>query len=358
MKARLTAAAFAALLSVAPALAADPFGTAGSFRQSGWAQCDAMHEWMNGACDPAPVDATLEPKARALAHVERGKQLVAIARMEPAQQAAKAAVEADPNSIAALTFLGRLELSLFHRDLAEQALNAGLLIDPRDPALLATRAELLLSKGEKRLALEDISRALEIKPNVFDALWIKARIYRALDQLDRAEEDLGRALEIEPADRHARVMRSQVRLHMGKFEGAIEDTSQVLKEHSDPSAIEVRAIANTALGRHAKALDDLTELLGPPGEPTLAPTTRHYHGLLVQRAILLARLGRKDEIAKDIETLVSMGGQRGLLRMQVHLRKSGFRDVPLDGKRTPLFDDALIACLVNQACANGLSQRT
>jgi tetratricopeptide (TPR) repeat protein len=358
MSARLVVAVFAALLSAAPGLAADPFGTAGSFRQSGWAHCDAMQEWMNGACDPAPVDATLEPKARAQAHVERGKQLVAIARMGPAQQAANAAVEADPTSIAALTFRGRLELSLLHHDLAEQALNAGLLIDPRDPALLATRAELLLGKGEKQLALEDISRALEIKPGVFDALWIKARIYRALGQLDRAEEDLGRALEIEPDDRHARVMRSQVRLHMGKFEGAVEDTSRVLEQHSDGSAIEVRAIANTALGRHARALDDLTLLLGAPGEPTLAPTTRHYHGLLVQRAILLARLGRKDEIAKDIETLVNMGGQRGLLRMQVHLRKSGFRDVPLDGKRTPLFDDALIACLVNQACANGLSQRS
>jgi hypothetical protein len=52
-----------------------------------------------------------------------------------------------------------------------------------------------------------------------------------------------------------------------------------------------------------------------------------------------------------------MSDQRCLLRMQVHLRKSGFRDVPLDGKRTPLFDGALVACLVNQACANGLSQR-
>jgi tetratricopeptide (TPR) repeat protein len=112
---------------------------------------------------------------------------------------------------------------------------------------------------------------------------MKARIHRALGQLNRAEEDLRRALEIEPDDRDARVMRSQVGLHLGRFEGAIEDASRVLEQHGDPSAIEVRAIANTALGRHAKALDDLTQLLGPPGEPRLASTTLHNHGLLVQR---------------------------------------------------------------------------
>jgi hypothetical protein len=42
MSMRLAVAAWAVLLSAAPALAADPFGTAGSFRQAGWAQCDAM----------------------------------------------------------------------------------------------------------------------------------------------------------------------------------------------------------------------------------------------------------------------------------------------------------------------------
>ena len=359
MSARVVIAAFACVLSLAPALAADPFGTAGSFRRFGWAHCDApINERMTGACDPAPVNASLEPKALALAHIERGKALIALARGEEARKAASAAVQADPTSIAALTFRGRIELSLRNHGAAEGALNAGLLLDPRDPALLATRAELLFDLDKRRLALEDVTLALQIRPDDFDALWIKARIYMGLDQVERADDDLTRALEIEPDDRYARVMRSQVRLRMGQFKDAIEDASLVLQRHGDPMAIEVRATANTALGRRAEALDDLAQLVGPPGEPTLAPTTRHNYGLLMQRAILLAELGRKGELAKDIATLVAMGGKRGLLRMQVYLRKNGFQDVPLDGQRTPVFDEALWSCLANRACASGLSQRT
>src|SRR5258708_3605490 len=75
-----------ALLGLAPAEAADPFGTAGSFRQAGWAQCGVpITELMKGACDPAPVDPALEPHERVRAHIARARALVSFARMEEAQ---------------------------------------------------------------------------------------------------------------------------------------------------------------------------------------------------------------------------------------------------------------------------------
>jgi tetratricopeptide (TPR) repeat protein len=360
MRARLVLAALAAVSLNTAALAADPFGTAGAFRRLGWAQCDKpFEEWKDGACDPAPVDATLDPVARSGAHIERAKLLVAQTRMEEALRAANAAVADDPRSIAALTFRGRLELSLQHPDVAERDFNAALLLDPRNPVLLASRAETLLRNGATRAALDDVTAALAQTPDSFDALWIKARIYIALGQRERAEEDLERALRIEPDERQVRLFRSQQRLHMGKFQGAVDDATLILDRHrGDSSAREVRAVANTALGRRAEAVADLGEILGPPGEPTPAVGMRHYHGLLMQRAMLLVQLDRRDEATRDIDTLVRAGGKQAMLRMQVHLRRSGFPDIALDGQRSTAFDEALKACLLNQACARGLTQPT
>src|SRR5947209_7413508 len=77
-----------ALLALTPAEAADPFGTAGSFRRAGWAQCGVpITELMKGACDPAPVDPLLEPHERVRAHIARARALVSFARMEEAQKA-------------------------------------------------------------------------------------------------------------------------------------------------------------------------------------------------------------------------------------------------------------------------------
>jgi hypothetical protein len=80
----------------------------------------------------------------------------------------------------------------------------------------------------------------------------------------------------------------------------------------------------------------------------------HFGQLLVQRAVLLAKLGRTDDANRDLDTIVATGGKRALLRMQVYLRKNGFKDLPLDGERTAAFDQAVEACFINQACGRGL----
>jgi tetratricopeptide (TPR) repeat protein len=360
MIARFILAGLAAVSIHTMARAADPFGTAGAFRRIGWAQCDKpFEEWKKGACDPAPVDPSLDPVSRSRAHIERAKLLLAQTRMEQAQQDADAAVQADPRSIAALTFRGRLGLSLRRSEDAERDFNAALLLDPRNPVLLASRAEALFIAGQTRAALDDVTGALERTPDSFDALWIKARIYVALGQRDRAAHDLDRALKIEPDDRRVRLFRAQQRLQQGKFQGAVDDTTMILDQHrGDTSAREVRAVAQIALGRRAEAVADLAEVLGAPGEPTPAVSTRHYHGLLMQRTMLLVQLGRRDEASRDIDTLTRAGGKQAMLRMQVHLRKNGFPDVPLDGQRSTAFDEALKICLLNQACARGLAQPT
>ena len=148
MISRLALVAFALALA-SPALAGDPIGTAGTFRSVGWAQCRAPYEeWKQGACDPAPVDATLTGSSLARAHIERSVALLAQTRTEEALKAANAAVAIDPTNVSSLTFRGRLLSTLLKLDAAERDLNAALMIEPTNPVLLASRAEVLLNAGK------------------------------------------------------------------------------------------------------------------------------------------------------------------------------------------------------------------
>jgi len=55
------------------------------------------------------------------------------------------------------------------------------------------------------------------------------------------------------------------------------------------------------------------------------------------------------------DAVLNLGGRPALTAMQLHLRKNGFPDVPLDGKRSAALDDAALACFVDQACGRGLT---
>jgi tetratricopeptide (TPR) repeat protein len=345
-------------LGVVSALAADPMGSAGSFRSVGWAQCQAPHaEWQRGACDPAPVDGSLSGSPLAHAHVERARALVAQTRMEEALKAADAAVAADPDNVAGRTLRGRLLATLGRSDAAERDYNAGLMLAPGDPVLRASRAELLLGRGDTRAALADIQAATAQRPDDVDVLWIKARIHMRLPRFDVAERDLDRAVAIEPEERRTRLLRAQLRLRLGNYVGAADDASHVLSGRpSDPTARETRAIARIGLDRPAEAIDDLNAILGPPGEASPAVASPHYREFLFQRALLLAQLGRAKDADADIGTLLRAGGKQAVLRVQLYLRQHGFPDVRVDGERSSGFDDAFRACIVDQACGRGLTR--
>lgn len=345
-----------ATLSCGPVLAADPLGTAGRFRVFGWANCGKpILEQMQGSCDPAPVADNLPAPLRAEAHLKRAMALVSFLRMEQAAAAVGEALKTDPTYADALVFRARLSLSQMHADAAIRDLNGGLYLAPGNPFLLATRAEYLLDSGDPKAAQRDIVQALQQRPDDVDILWIRARTRMALNQLNDAKADLDRALELEPDERRVRLFRAQVQLRSGEFEAAVADASSLLKIRPDVSALEVRAVAYTALDRFAEAVADLTALLGEPGTPSQAsPQFPHCSQLLVQRAILLVRLGRAADANRDLDTITTVGGRPALLRLQLFLRKNGFSDLPLDGQRSAAFDDALQTCFINQACGRGL----
>ena len=348
----------ALLTGFGSAAAANSLGTAGPFRVFGTTTCPAgFLAQLQGKCDPPPVDPKLAPQPRSAAEVQRALKLIALARMDQAKSALDAAIAADPNNVAAYKLRARLAIPASLGS-AEADVNAGLLLAPNDSDLLATRA-LLRRHQDKTGAMRDANAAVAANPDSADAYWIRAQILRDLGQLVDAEADLTKAVTVEPGDTQALMLRAQVRLALNRSQDAIDDASAVLQHNStDLFARQVRAVARGRLGDLAGAIDDLTAILGKPSQPTnVTPSQPSFGDLYLQRAILFAAIGRPDDAMRDLDSIVSIGGQRAILGMQVYLRAHGFAALPINGKRSAAFDDAMKACFVANVCWQGLTQR-
>jgi tetratricopeptide (TPR) repeat protein len=152
-------------------------------------------------------------------------------------------------------------------------------------------------------------------------------------------------------------MKAQAQFRLGKFAGAVDDATKTLAiSAGDLTARETRALALIALDRPAEAIEDLNAFLGPPGQPTTVVALRHYREILLQRALLLARLGKREDSNRDIEVLMLSGGKQAILRVQLYLRRNGFPDVRIDGERDTEFDNTLRNCVLDRACGRGITR--
>ena len=354
----LSAVPVALLTALGGAAAANSLGTAGPFRMVGTETCPAgFVAQLQGKCDPPPVDQKLAPQARSAAEVQRALKLISFARMDQAKRALDAAIAADPGNVAAYKLRARLAFPASLGS-AEADVNAGLLLSPNDSDLLATRALLRRDHQDTAGAMRDANAAVAANPDSADAYWIRAQIVRELGQLDAAEADLTKAVSIEPGDMRARILRAQIRLALNRSKAAADDASAVLQQNpAEIFARQVRAVARGRLGDFAGAIDDFTAILGKPGQPiNVTPAQASFGELYLQRAILFAASGRPDDAMRDLDTVVTIGGQRAILRMQVYLRAHGFAGLPIDGKRSQAFDDAMRACFIDNVCWQGLTR--
>lgn len=355
----LSAVPIALLAGLGSAAAANSLGTAGPFRMVGTETCPAgMLAQLQGKCDPPPVDPKLAPQPRSAAEVQRALKLISLARTDQAKSALGAAIAADPNNVAAYKLRARLAIPTSLGS-AEADVSAGLLLAPNDSDLLATRALLRRANQDKTGAMRDVNAAVAANPDSADAYWIRAQIFRDLGQMAVAEADLTKAVTIEPGDTRARMLRAQIRLALNRSKDAADDASAVLQQNpAEIFARQVRAVARGRLGDFAGAIDDLTAILGKPGQPTnVTPSEPAFGDLYLQRAILFAAIGRPDDAMRDLDSIVAIGGQRAILRMQVYLRAHGFADLPVDGRRSEAFDDAMRACFVDNVCWRGLTRQ-
>jgi tetratricopeptide (TPR) repeat protein len=276
--------------------------------------------------------------------------------MEQAILELDAAVTEDPTNIAARLLRGRLNI-YGKVDNAIRDIDATLRIDPGNADALATRAFLLMGQDDKG-GLQDATKARVLDPGNADARWIRSLILMRMGRLEEAEQDLNSAAAIEPGNPRTLMSRAEIRMLMGKAAEARDDATAVLAIHPDMGALQLRAVVQAQSGDYAAALDDLNAILGKPGDrPGNGPPGRDFVDLYIQRALALTRTGRLEDAKRDLETIVTFGGARALLQLQLYLRGHGFPDVALDGKRSDQLDDALQVCFINDVCGRGMTVR-
>jgi tetratricopeptide (TPR) repeat protein len=231
-------------------------------------------------------------------------------------------------------------------------------LEPDNADALATQAFIVMGQDDEA-GLRAATRALALAPANVDALWIRSLLAVRLGDTVQAGKDLDRAVALEPDDRRTRMARAELRLQIGNSAGAREDLNALLASQYDLRALQMRAALLAAAGEDAGALADLNNILGPPGQRSPpGPARPDLVNMYVQRALVLTRHGRPDDAKQDLETIVSLGGSRAILQMQVYLRGHGFPDLRLDGQRTDQLDTALRACFINNACGRGIAIRS
>jgi tetratricopeptide (TPR) repeat protein len=347
---------FAELISV-PCLADDALGTAGPIRSFGTGKCDHGYAArQRGECDPPAIASDLPADVRSRQRVARAQQLVRIMRTEPATRELDMAITEDPANISALLLRARFRIPGQPTEAAFD-INRVLQLEPDNADALATRAFIMMGQDDEA-ALRAATRALALAPANVDALWIRSLIAVRLGDTAQAQNDLDRAVTLEPDDRRTRMARAELRLQIGDSVGATNDLNALLALQYDLRALQMRAALLAAAGDDAGALADLNNILGPPGQRTLpGPARPDLVNMYVQRALVLTRRGKPDDAKQDLETIVSLGGNRAILQMQVYLRGHGFQDLSLDGKRSDQLDAALQACFINNACGRGIAIR-
>lgn len=356
---RFTFALLLLTLATSPCSAADDFGTSGPLRRIGGENCGTdFQAQRDGACDPPPIEVSgMSAGALTSARVERARYLLNLLRVDAARQELDTAILAAPEAVDALHLRARLLLSRLDLQGAGRDLDAAIKVDPSNAALRSSLAYLHLQRRQLPDALREIDTALAAKPYDTDARWIRALVLIATGQRGNAEKDLDIAVR-DSANVSARQARAELYLHDGRYDAASAEADLLLaKRPDDDQGLNIRALAKLGAGKIDDALEDFSNMIGPPGGPyRLPPHYKDFGRLTFQRAMLLVSIGQRASAVKDIEYLLDKGGIRAVLRLQIFLRHHGMPDIALDGKRSTQLDEAILTCFGNAACGRGLAQ--
>jgi tetratricopeptide (TPR) repeat protein len=182
-------------------------------------------------------------------------------------------------------------------------------------------------------------------------------ILAKLHSFDEAERDLTSADALEPNDPRIMLQRALVRLDAGKISEAQTDAAAVVASRpSDITARQILAVARVKSGEYEAAIADLTAILGQPGDrPRMPLIGGDFLNFYLQRSLAFTRTGKAYEADLDLQTIFSQGEVRPILQLQLYFRSQGWLKLAVDGKRSPLLDEAMRGCFINDACARGLA---
>jgi serine/threonine protein kinase/lipoprotein NlpI len=237
----------------------------------------------------------------------------------------EAIVSSRPQDFAVWVALGNWNVRLSRPRDALAAFNVAVAMAPQLYWVRYDRGLHLLETQEFSQALEDFNAVVDQRTDLPSALLNRALAKLGLGDAQGAVDDLTRCLALKGAPSRTWFIRAQARQRLGDREGARHDREQGLKEPpGDPASFVARGLArlpgdargaladfDAALAispRSRSALEDkasvLSENLGQPEQAikVLDAALQFHPGFieaLVGRAVLLARLGRRDAALAD-----------------------------------------------------------
>jgi tetratricopeptide (TPR) repeat protein len=232
-------------------------------------------------------------------------------------------------------------------------------IDAKQARAWSGRARAKFYSGDYQGALKESSKAIELDPGDPSIRYFHGRLLELLNRPDEAVPHFifatkgydnfnprlpGVLQDEDPWIALSRVMAKA----RGPLAGANTLTQRLEKmpaEQRSSYYYEVRASFYKEGGVYEKAAADFAEA-ALRAEP---PERSRFQ---LERAMLLLRAGKVDESQRAITALLRTGSLNAILRVQVHLRNSGFEEVEITGKFSDAMLPALDKCFENESCVS------
>jgi tetratricopeptide (TPR) repeat protein len=306
-------------------------------------------------CPEPQVADKADDAARMANRLARARYFIDMQQLEKALAEIDLALVIDPDNLPARHLAGRLALTLGDIERAERELLLARKQAPDDPDVQATYAVFLQSRSAGLESLRELQDILTKHPDHLFAREQRALLLMNFRQYEAALADLNVIIESRPSV-PALVRRAKAFLGLRRAQSAVADYSAALALAPGNQLLRVaRADAYVEAGLDELALRDYDVVLTMDrGTPLYVMMDNDRAKLLAKRASAFVHLRRFDDAAADMITAITLGGQPAVLRAQILLRRSGFSEVPLDGKDSPALRKALSACFGLNVCFQGI----
>ena len=225
-------------------------------------------------------------------------------------------------------------------------------IEPDNPDILATHARLLGLADKRDEARNTYEEILESEPEHLHSLLRLSLVEQFQGNSKRALAILDRAVRVDPKNLEARRRRGELLYQMHDLAGAVRDLNTFLRAvPHDSEMLAIRLSANRRLGRVSEALADLSNLLAVDhGRNRFILTQKARSVFLLQRAKLLRIQGKNKAAFDDVVRAINVAEKTTILKLQLFLRRSGYRDLAITGKKSAALIEAMRSCLYSNNC--------
>lgn len=316
------------------------------------------------ACDRVRQGASHSPReqARALLQLARIVQWMQ-GGMERAIGYLDTAIATDPAFTPAV--VARAEWLVLY-DKGHEALallRPALAANPRDIDLQVMTGRAYANVRLFAQALGSFAEVLKVDPDHVNALFEAGLVYEMSGDIGRAAASYEKAgVKYDPfADpasghgiAHPYYRAAEAYDQLGRTAKALALITMVIDQAEGrrlppPGVFERRAAYHETLGLNSEAVDDLTS--------ALRYAMPHEHSnLLLKRAILHQKAGKRAEAEADFAKAMQNGDLRTVLRLQVYLRNQGYEEVEINGVAGPDLLKSIAACLTAAPCKAGFGQ--